>query len=47
VDDDEIIRGAARESLTEAGFFVTEAENGLQAMEALESLRPDIILLDG
>ena len=46
VDDDEIIRGAASESLTEAGFEVREAENGLQAMQVMEDLRPDIILLD-
>jgi two-component system, cell cycle sensor histidine kinase and response regulator CckA len=46
VDDDEIIRGAARESLAEAGFLVTEAENGVRALQALENLRPDIILLD-
>ena len=46
VDDDEIIRGAAREFLIEAGFLVSEAENGVQALQALENLRPDIILLD-
>ena len=46
VDDDEIIRGAAREFLTEAGFLVSEAENGVRALQALENLRPDIILLD-
>ncbi len=46
VDDDEIIRIAASESLTEAGFQVTEAENGIQALQVLEDIRPDIILLD-
>ncbi len=46
VDDDEIIREAAKESLMEAGFLVSEVENGVQAMEALEEFRPDIILLD-
>jgi len=46
VDDDEIIRGAACESLTGAGFLVSEAENGIEALRALENLRPDIILLD-
>ncbi len=46
VDDDEIIRIAASESLKEAGFIVTEAENGVQALRILEKLRPDIILLD-
>lgn len=46
VDDDVIIRGVAHESLAEAGFLVSEAENGVQALQALENLRPDIILLD-
>ncbi|MDJ0874284.1 MAG: response regulator [Desulfobacterales bacterium] len=46
VDDDEIIRIAASESLTEAGFQVTEAENGVQALQVLENTQPDIILLD-
>ncbi len=46
VDDDEIIRIAASESLTEAGFLVTEAENGVQALQILENDQPDIILLD-
>ena len=46
VDDDEIMRSAARESLAEAGFSVSEAENGVMAMQALEKGRPDIILLD-
>ena len=46
VDDDEIIRIAASESLNEAGFHVTEAENGVQALQMLEKVQPDIILLD-
>jgi signal transduction histidine kinase len=46
VDDDEIMRGVARESLTGAGFWVSEAENGVRALQALEHRRPDIILLD-
>ncbi len=46
VDDDVIIRDMARESLTEVGFEVSDAENGVQALQALEHLRPDIILLD-
>ncbi len=46
VDDDAIMRGIAHESLTEAGFLVSEAENGVRAMKALEHLHPDIILLD-
>ena len=46
VDDDAFMRDMARESLTEAGFLVSEAENGVRALQALENLRPDIILLD-
>ncbi len=46
VDDDAIIRDMARESLTEAGFRVSDAEDGVQTLQALEQLRPDIILLD-
>ncbi len=46
VDDDEIIRIAANESLAQAGFQVTEAENGVQALRILENAQPDIILLD-
>jgi CheY-like chemotaxis protein len=46
VDDDEIIREIAQQTLTESGFKVSEAENGVRAIEALKKLRPDIILLD-
>ncbi|WP_372681777.1 response regulator [Desulfosarcina sp.] len=46
VDDDEIMRDAADGSLKAAGFKVSQAENGLRAMEALDDLRPDVILLD-
>ena len=46
VDDDAIMRGVARESLAEAEFLVSEAENGVLAMQVLENCRPDIILLD-
>ena len=46
VDDDEIMREAASGALTEAGFLVSEAENGVQAMDTLETIRPEIILMD-
>ena len=46
VDDDVIMRDMARESLTKVGFSVSEAENGVRALQALEKLRPDIILMD-
>jgi two-component system, cell cycle sensor histidine kinase and response regulator CckA len=46
VDDDVMMRDMARESLTKVGFSVSEAENGVRALQALEKLRPDIILMD-
>jgi len=46
VDDDEIIRGAAREFLTEAGFLVSEAENGVRGSAGAGKPSTDIILLD-
>ncbi len=46
IDDDVIVREVARVTLEEAGFMVSEADNGVQALEAVENLKPDIILLD-
>ncbi len=46
IDDDVIVREVARVTLEEAGFMVSEADNGVQAMEAVGNLKPDIILLD-
>lgn len=46
IDDDDTIRMLAEEFLSQAGFVVSEAENGLQALEILDSVEPDIILLD-
>lgn len=46
VDDDEIMRQAASESLIMAGFEVRVAETGSLAMKTLERCRPDIILMD-
>ncbi len=46
VDDDPITRGIAGSSLKQAGFSVSEAENGVQALAAIKESRPDIVLLD-
>ena len=46
VDDDAILRSVSGEALTQAGFSVEEAENGKEAIAAIERRRPDIVLLD-
>ncbi|HTP66045.1 MAG TPA: EAL domain-containing protein [Geobacteraceae bacterium] len=46
VDDDELIRLLARETLEQAGFTVAEVDSGEQAVAAFARLLPDIVLLD-
>jgi CheY-like chemotaxis protein len=46
VDDDEIVRRGIRQALEPIGWQVTEAENGLLAIEAIIIGRPDVIILD-
>ena len=46
VDDDPDIRLVARMALKRAGFAVSIAEDGQQALEAVRTDRPDVILLD-
>ena len=46
VDNDSTQRQLARAALEKAGFAVGEAEDGLAAVEAAASERPDLILLD-
>ena len=46
VDDISLIRLLAREALEQAGFSVEEAEDGYQAIAAIEQAMPDLILLD-
>jgi CheY-like chemotaxis protein len=46
VDDDEIVRRGIRQALDPIGWQVTEAENGLLAIEAITIKRPDVIILD-
>jgi len=46
VDDDARIRNLLRLYLEKAGFCVTEAENGLEAMLRLPQDKPDLIVLD-
>ncbi len=46
VDDDEVPRLIARESLERAGFDVVEASNGQEGVAAFERLRPALVLMD-
>ena len=46
VDDDRDIRDALAQILTEEGFDVTEAGDGVQALAAIAKRRPDVVLLD-
>jgi CheY-like chemotaxis protein len=46
VDDDESNRFMLRLTLEKAGFDVVEAESGEECLEKLETIRPDLILLD-
>jgi CheY-like chemotaxis protein len=48
VDDDDDIRGALRDTLTDEGFRVAEAANGRLALEALRAMpsEPCLVLLD-
>jgi two-component system response regulator MprA len=46
VDDEIDIVGWLKHSLTHYGYQVTEAYDGIQALEAVAADRPDLILLD-
>lgn len=46
VDDEEVMRMVARESLEQAGFQVAEAVSGVEALDKFSDIRPDIVLLD-
>lgn len=46
VDDSMLIRHTVCRFLEERGFTVEAANNGLEAMQAISSLRPDIIITD-
>ena len=45
-DDDAQIRDVVRIALTQAGFAVAEAADGRVALEAAQTLRPDLVVLD-
>lgn len=46
VDDEFLTRNMLSIMLTQVGHHVTEAEDGLEAIEMLKQNRPDVILLD-
>jgi DNA-binding response OmpR family regulator len=46
VDDDPAISAALKEGLQAAGYEVTVAEDGLQAVELAGAAPPDLIILD-
>lgn len=46
-DDDRVIQGVLKFFLTQAGFVVTAANNGEQALEMAKSDAPDLLVLDG
>ena len=46
VDDDAALRIMVREVLEQAGFVVEEAEDGKQGLAVIETVLPDIVLLD-
>jgi CheY-like chemotaxis protein len=46
IDDDPSVRGAFKLILSESGYLVREAEDGLQGIEMVQAERPDLIFLD-
>ena len=46
VDDDAEVRMATRDFLTSKGHTVTVAESGIQALKLLDTVGPDVVLLD-
>lgn len=46
VDDNPVLRAVLKRALTRDGCITAEAEDGKQAIGALASFRPDLILLD-
>ncbi len=46
IEDSAIIRKLLRMTLEMAGYKVSEADNGLRAVDMAQQLRPDLVLLD-
>src|SRR5262245_33184765 len=45
-DDDPLVRGLWTDALREAGYRVVEAADGLEAVNAMRFLLPDLVVLD-
>lgn len=46
IDDEPQIRRIMRETLTNEGYEVDDAKNGMEGLEKLRQFRPDLVLLD-
>jgi DNA-binding response OmpR family regulator len=46
VEDEEVIRETLRFNLVREGYQVSQAANGIEALEKARDLRPDLIILD-
>src|ERR687893_1458704 len=46
VEDDEVIMGTLAYSLSRAGYGVSQATTGAEALRLARKMRPDLILLD-
>ena len=46
VEDDEVILGTLSYSLSRAGYWVSQATTGAEALRFARKMRPDLILLD-
>ena len=46
VDDDDALRDAVVEAITDAGYTVEQAENGREALTKMRASRPCLVLLD-
>ncbi len=46
VDDDATMRLLMRETLQDEGYIIDEADNGIDAMQMIKAVPPDLVLLD-
>jgi CheY-like chemotaxis protein len=46
VEDDDVIRDLIAEVLEERGYLIRRATNGAEALAMLDSVRPDVMVLD-